>query len=41
MQKKTKEVQNLSSTSGKTASMSPDRGGGDEVEAEHTPSEVT
>jgi hypothetical protein len=40
-QKKTEEVQNLSSTSVKTASMSPDRGGGDEVEAEQRPNEVT
>jgi hypothetical protein len=30
--KKTKEVQDLSSASGKTASVSPDRGGDDEVE---------
>jgi hypothetical protein len=33
-QKKTEEVQNLRSTLVKNASMSPDRGGGDEVEAE-------
>jgi hypothetical protein len=30
--KKTEEVQDLSSSSGKTASVSPDRGGDDEVE---------
>jgi hypothetical protein len=30
--KKTKEVQDLSSASGKTTSISPDRGGDDEVE---------
>jgi hypothetical protein len=30
--KKTEEVQDLSSASGKTASVSPDRGGDDEVE---------
>jgi hypothetical protein len=40
-QKKTEEVQNLSSTSGKTPSVSPDRGGDDEVEAEQKPNEVT
>jgi hypothetical protein len=39
--KKTKEVQNLRSTLGKTASVSPDRGGDDEVEVEQNPSEVT
>jgi hypothetical protein len=38
-QKNTEEVQNLSSTSVKTASMS--LGGGDEVESEQRPSEVT
>jgi hypothetical protein len=32
--KKTEEVQNVSNTSGKTASVSPDRAGDDEVEAE-------
>jgi hypothetical protein len=32
-QKNTKEVQNLSNTSGKIASMSPDQGGDDEVES--------
>jgi hypothetical protein len=40
-QKKTEEVQNLRSTSMKTASTSPDRGGGDEVEYEQRPNEVT
>jgi hypothetical protein len=45
--KKTEEVQDLSSASGKTASVSPDRGGDDEVEelngkgAEQKPGEVT
>jgi hypothetical protein len=45
--KKTEEVQDLSSASGKTASVSPGREGDDEVEklngkgAEHNPSEVT
>jgi hypothetical protein len=33
-QKKTEQVQNLSSTLGKTPSVSHDRGGGEEVEAE-------
>jgi hypothetical protein len=40
-QKKTEEVQNLSSTSGKTASVSPNRGGDDEVEAKQKQGEVT
>jgi hypothetical protein len=39
--KKTKEVQNLRSTLGKTASVSPDQGGDDEVEDEQKPGEVT
>jgi hypothetical protein len=45
--KKTKEVQELSSASGKTSSVSPNRGGDDEVEeindkgAEKNPGEVT
>jgi hypothetical protein len=38
--KRTKEVQYLSNTSGKTASMSPNRGDGEEVEAEQRPNEV-
>jgi hypothetical protein len=39
--KKTEEVQNLRSTSGNTASVSLDRGGDDEVEAQQKPGEVT
>jgi hypothetical protein len=45
--KKTEEVQELSSASGKTSSVSPDRGGDDEVEElngkgdEQKPGEVT
>jgi hypothetical protein len=39
--KKTEEVQNLSSTSGKTTSVSIDQGGDDEVEVEHKLGKVT